>query len=450
MVESGRGKEQEVAALFGTEGLVALATLPGGEFRGQWMASNGLLYVVGGTKLYSLDSSFNATERGTIASSSGPVSMADNGTHLAIVDGSTTLYVLTLATNAFATKTESDDFQGADQVVFQDGYFIFNKPNSGQFYISAINDVTFDALDFASAESLPDNIRAIISIARKLYLLGDESIEVFYDSGAADFPFERVEGGAIKQGCAARWSVAEGDNDQLFWLGRNRHGGGVVYMTENFSPKRISTHAIEQAIQGYSDITDAEGYFYQRNGHGFYVLSFPTGNATWVYDMTTGLWHERLYQTDGVFSRHRGRFHAYAYGKHVVGDYENGKIYEMSPDIYSDDGREIIRRRIAPHITSDLKQVFHSELQVDIEAGVGLDGTGQGTDPQVMMRFSDNDARSFSNEQWTGIGKIGEFQNRARWRRLGRSRSRVYEVSISDPVKIVFVSAQIELERGAA
>lgn len=440
--ETGSGKEREVAALVGTPGLRTLVTLGAGPIRGTYTASNGRVFAVSNNKLYELDSDWNSTELGTLNSTSGQVSMADNGIHLVAVDGADG-YVVTFATSAFA-EISDPDFPGADQVTFQDGYFIFNWPDTGKFFISALNDVTFDALDFATSEGSPDNVIGTLSDHRDLWVFNSQSIEIFFNSGNADFPFERIQGAYIEHGLAAAFSIAK-MNNTVFWLGRDDKGSGMVFMARGYQPQRISTHAVEQAIQGYGDISDAVAYSYQENGHHFYVLNFTEANTTWVFDTTTNLWHERAYTSLGQFQRHRANCHAYAFSTHIVGDYETGKIYEFSSAIYSDDGNEIVRRRVAPHITDGLKRISYHCFQLDVEGGVGLDGLGQGTDPQVMIQFSDDGGHSWSNEKWASLGKIGQTKRRALWRRLGMSRDRVFRVTISDPVKTTLIGAEIDM-----
>lgn len=447
MTESGRGKEQEVAALVSTPGLLELVDLGDGAIRGEWAASNGEFFVVRANKLYRVSSSFVETELGTLNSSTGPVSMADNGLHVVVVDGEDG-YVWTIGSSSFAEITDPD-FPGAAQVTYQDGYFVFVKPNSGQFFISGLNDTTFDALDIATSEGSPDDIVATLSNQRDLWMFNEKTIEIFFNSGNADFPFERIQGAYIEKGCAAAYSVAKIDNT-VFWLGRDEVGTGVVYSAKGYQPQKISTHAVDQAIQGYSDISDARAYAYQQDGHSFYVLNFPSANTTWVYDAATGLWHERVFTNQGVFERHRADCHAFAHGKHVVGDYENGKLYELSLSTYTDNGSAITRQRIAPHVTKGLGRIFHNGLQLDMETGVGLDGTGQGTDPKVMMQFSDDSGHSWSNEKWASIGRIGQRKARAIWRRLGVSRDRVYKITITDPVKVTLIGAELDALQGAS
>jgi hypothetical protein len=444
--EIGTGKEREVAALIGTPGLSLLATVGAGPIRGEWYSSTGRLFVVSGNTLYEVDSSWAATSRGTLITSVGQVSIADNGLQLVIVDGANG-YALTLATNAFAQIVDPN-FPGADIVVYQDGYFIFNKPNSAQFFISGIFAVTFDAADVAVLKADPNDIVGLISDRRDLWLFSKQTAQVFFNSGAT-FPFEPVQGAFIEYGCAAKFSIAKTD-DSVFWLAKTPQGGGTVLMAKGYQPQRISTHAVELAIQGYSDISDATAYTYQDNGHHFYVLNFPTGNATWVFDTTTSLWHERAYLNNGSLDRHRAGSHAFAFNTHIVGDYSSGNIYSMDLDHYLDNGSPILRERTAPHISQDMLRNFHHLFQLDIETGTGLDGTTQGTDPQAMLQFSDDSGHSWSNEKWTSFGKIGQTKARAIWRRLGQSRDRVYRLRISDPVKVVLLGAELGIEPGAS
>ena len=446
--EIGTGKEQEVAALLTTPGLNTLLTLATSPVRGLYTATTGDLYAVAWNKVYKISSSWVATQIGTITSTTGHVSMADNTFDLVIVDGTAAGYHWTFASNTFAAITDPA-FYGADMVTFQDNYFIFNKPGTGQFYISGLNAVTFSGLDFSTADGFPDNIIGLISNHRDLWLFNSQTIEVWFDSGGSGFPFQRIQGAFIEQGCGAKHSIAKNDNT-VFWLGGNDKGLGIVYMAKGYQPQRISTHAVETAIQSYSNISNAVAYCYQAEGHSFYVLNFPSANTTWVFDSTTGMWHERVYTNQGQFERHRADNHAFAYGKHVVGDYQNGKVYELSTTVYSDDGSEITRQRVAPHLTGELDRVFYQKFQLDIETGVGLDGITQGTDPQVMLTFSDDGGHSWSNEKWVSFGKIGNRRMRSIWRRLGASRDRVFRVTITDPVKVVLMGAEIDVERAAS
>jgi hypothetical protein len=236
----------------------------------------------------------------------------------------------------------------------------------------------------------------------------------------------------------------------LFWLGKDARGQGMVYRANGYSGQRISTHAVEWHIQQYGDLSDAIGYTYQQDGHSFYVLIFPGADTTWVYDVATQAWHERAGFANGDFTRHRSNCQAFFGTKVMVGDYQNGNVYSFDLDDYSDNGsiQKWLRSwRALPTGQNNLKRTAHHSLQLDCESGVGLN-LGQGSDPQVMLRWSDDGGHTWSNEHWVSIGRIGEYYRRAIWRRLGMTlklRDRVYEVSGTDPVKIAIMGAELIL-----
>jgi hypothetical protein len=444
----GTGKDGEVAILAATPGLRLKVTLPESPVRGIWYTSTGELYAVGGTKLYSISSAWVATEIGSLSTSSGYVSIADNGTHVFIVDG-TFGYHWNMDTDVFTTMSDPA-FYAATHVTFQDGYFLFNRAGTKQFFISGLTDVTFDALDIASAEGSPDPIVALISASQTVYLFGTQSIEPFYNSGNGDFPFERVQGAVIGFGTSAPYSVAE-LGGEVYWLGGDRHGQGIIYKMQGYQPQRISTPAIEAVIRALNqeELAQARAWVYQQGGHLFYCLNLPGAEATWCFDASTGLWHERQFRNKWSLERHRADCHAVAFGLNIVGDYENGKIYQLDPDYRYDDTTPMVYKRVAPHFSRNGRNVRHNRFELDMEMGVGIDGSGQGSDPKVMMRYSDDGGNSWSNELQASIGKIGETKKRAAWNRLGSSRGRVYEVAVSDPVRqLAFLGARIDSDEG--
>jgi hypothetical protein len=426
-------------------GLRLLATIGTGPVRGLW-TYGGYGYVVSGSELYKLDTAYGATLLGTV-SGSGPVSMADNGFQLFVAcnpDG----YIYDDTTNLFGQITDVD-YAGAVAVGYLDGYFVFNQPNSQTFWITQLLGSSIDPLDFASAEGSPDGLVTLIVDHRELWLFGTNSVEVWYDSGNATFPIERIQGAFNEIGCAAAYSVAKLDNG-IFWLGSDARGNGIVYRANGYTGQRVSTHAVEFAIQGYADLSDAIAYTYQQEGHAFYVLIFPSAGATWVYDVATNSWTERAGFAAGVFTRHRSNCQMNFNGEIVVGDFENGNIYAFDLDVYADNGAEqkwLRSWRALPADTNDLKRTAQHCLQLDCETGVGL-ATGQGSDPQVMLRWSDDGGHTWSNEHWRSMGPIGQFGRRTIWRRLGMTtkiRDRVYEVSGTDPVKIAIMGAELSV-----
>jgi len=287
----------------------------------------------------------------------------------------------------------------------------------------------------------------LIADHRELWVFGTDSVEVWYNAGAADFPLQRIQGAFNEIGCVSAYTIAKMDNG-LFWLGTDARGQGIVYRANGYTGVRISTHAIEYAIAQYGNISDALAYTYQQEGHAFYVLTFPSGNATWVYDVATQAWHERAGLNNGEFMRHRSNCQCNFGGNIVVGDFENGNIYTFDLDVYADNGgvQKWLRSwRALPTGQNNLKRTAHHSLQLDCEAGVGLN-LGQGSDPQVMLRWSDDGGHTWSNEHWSPLGKIGAYGQRTFWRRLGMTlklRDRVYELSGTDPNKIAIMGAEL-------
>lgn len=437
---------KEPAFLNRAPGLRLLATVGTGPIRGLWrMGSYG--YVVSGKSLYRIDSAWNSLFIGNL-SGDGPVSMADNGTQMFIAcNGPSFIYNST--TEEFA-QIADPDFPGAVTVGYLDGYFVFNEPESQKVWVTSLLDGTsIDPLEFASAEGSPDLLVALIVDHREAWLFGTNSVEVWYDAGSADFPLQRIQGAFNEIGLAAAYSVAKLDNG-LFWLGADSRGQGIVYRSNGYTGKRISTHAVEWQIQQYGDISNAIGYTYQQDGHAFYVLVFPDHDTTWVYDVSTELWHERAGFHEGQFVRHRGNCQMAFNSEVVIGDFENANVYAFDLNVFTDNGspQKWLRSwRALPTGKNDLNRTSQHTLQLDCETGVGLN-TGQGSDPQAMLRWSDDGGHTWSNEHWASMGKIGRHGYRTFWRRLGMTmkiRDRVYEVSGTDPVKIAITGAELIL-----
>lgn len=445
--QSGPAPSKSVAALIGTPGLALWATLAGGTVRGLLRFSQAQAVAVVGANVYLVTTAGVGTLVGTITEGTTPVSMASNGTIVMIVTGPTG-YVLTPATATLGPITSSD-FHGADVVYFLDGYFVFNKPGTGQFQITGLYSSSINGLDFATAEGAPDLLITLIVDHRELWLFGENSTEIWFNSGNPDFPFERNQGAFLEVGCAAKYSAAKLDNT-VIWLSADERGQGMVMRANGYQPQRISTHALEFAIASYSRIDDAVAWTYQQEGHTFYVLTFPTARKTWAWDASTNLWHERAYRLgDGTLAQHRGLCQMTFAGETLVGDWETGNIYRLDLDTFTDNGAAIARIRACPHLaTGGYKRQFFTALQIDMEAGVGL-AAGQGSDPQAMLRWSNDGGYTWSPEMWASIGRIGEYRRRVRWRRLGHARDRVFEVTITDPVKVVIVGASAEAQMEA-
>ena len=356
-------------------GLEFLQTVGTGPIRALWAhQTNGSdFYVVSGQEVFKL-TSLTATPQflGNV-SGTGPVSIADNGTQLFFACNGPS-FIYNEVTNVFAQITDPD-FAGAVTVAYLDGYFVFNQPNSQFIWVTQLLDGTsVDPLDFASAEGSPDGVVGIIADHRELWVFGTDSVEVWYDSGAADFPLQRIQGAFNEIGCVSAYSIAKLDNG-LFWLGTDARGQGIVYRANGYTGVRVSTHAVEYAIAQYGNISDAISYTYQQEGHAFYVLTFPSANATWVYDVSTQAWHERAGFDNGEFTRHRSNCQCNFAGNTVVGDFQTGNIYSLNLDTYADNGeiQKWLRSwRALPTGQNNLKRTAQHSLQLDCESGVGL------------------------------------------------------------------------------
>lgn len=450
-----------------TPGTLPLATPAPGVARGLYRATNGALYAVVGRSVYSVSSSYAYTQIGTLGTDTGnPVSMVDNGTVMVIVDGSPAGYTVALADNTFAPIV-SDGFYGADKVDYIDTYFLFNKPGTSIYYASNSNSTAFDPLWFGAKVGYADPLQTLAVMHREIYLIGTLTTEVHYNDGGANFPFSIMQGTFIEHGCAAKYSVGKFGN-ALFLLSQDLEGQAVVVKIANYQSIKISTPAIDAALAKYTVIDDAIGYCYQKEGHPFYVLTFPTEDRTWVYDVLNNMWHEWVwFDANGREHRHRSNCCAFAFGKNLVGDFETGELYALDPDTYTDAGAStpITRIRSFPHMMNDGKRVrytqFIADMQVGTAGGTGApgaeivvaadpdptvmvlsDGTPQfliGADtpdapasqdePMVSLRWSDTRGASWGNAVTSSLGAAGEYLTSIQFQRLGMARDRVFELS---------------------
>lgn len=407
------------------------------------------LYAVIGSTLYKIDSSGSGSAiSGTLGSDSGYIWMDDNGTELMIVDPGRAGWIYDTGTGIL-TQITDENFPTPQTLAFLDGYFVVTETDTAKVYISSLYDGTsWDAADVATAEKHPDNLTSQIVHKGQLWLAGPQSVEVWYNSGAADYPLENI-GVTISEGIGAPNSLCE-DRDSVYMI--NKNGRAVKSQGYAFVP--ISTPQIDYVISRYIRFSDAIGFIYTQEGHRFWVIHFPSAQTTWIYDITTEFWHERSsYRHDlpGLYGRHRSNCYAKFGTKHLVGDYSNGKIYELDTDVYWDVDQVIKRQRRAMAVSDikDKNNIFHHSLEIDFEVGVGL-YTGQGSDPQAMLKWSDDGGNTWSNGLWTTIGKIGEYDTAVEWRKLGASRKRIYDLTITDPIKVVIIRAYLNATLGAS
>jgi hypothetical protein len=345
------------------------------------------------------------------------------------------------ATTITVTLAEFDQitdpgFEPASHIAFIDGWLIVNRVGSQAFATSGPVPYTmiWPPLFFALKDSQSDHLMGLDDLNRELWLIGERASEIWFNAGGANFAFQRIPGAAPPIGTSAAQSIRK-VGDSLMWLGRSEQGENIVIQTQQYSWKRVSQHGVEAALSSYPLVADAIGYSYEDEGHLFYMLTLPTADKTWGFD-SNGTWHERLSydEVTGQFHRERPNCFMNFQNLRLVGDYQSGQIHHMSRQYFTDNGDPIVCIRRCPHIWSreDRKAQFHPWLEIEFTTGVGLQ-FGQGENPQAMLRWSVDNGRSFGNEHWATLGKVGKRKTRVIWRRLGSGFDRVFEVRYSDP-----------------
>jgi len=529
----GRGK----MALYPTPGKSLLLQFPDQtEVRGLGVLSGSTqMLAVCGSSVYSVSTGFVTTLVGSLSTSSGPVSIADNGTWAMIVDGTAryvylfngpisgipanyftslaspsvftgsivpatgggTLTVSTLTSGligigqvvtgggasagqtitAFITgsggtgtysvslsqttsgtmSTADGAFVASNFVQEVDTFFVYTDPNSNEWGASnsgapgaiTAGSPSSQPLSFSYKDGSADYTVCLMVVNREVFLLGERSSEVWVDQGSYPFPFVRLPGTSTQHGCAAPYSISR-LGESFAWLGKDARGQGFVWKMNGYLPERISTFAVEDAISNYAIVSDCRAYTYQKDGHEFYVMNFPSADVTWVYDDSTHLWHKRAWRdTNNVLHRDRGNCAANFSNQIVVGDWQNGNLYSLQDNVYTDNGVPIYRLRQCTHLTKSLHRVEHNSLQLQFQPGVGL-ATGQGSNPMAMLQWSNDGGSTWSTEHWIPVGMQGTYRARAIWRRLGMARDRVYRVAVSDPVNWVIISCELDADEEAS
>ena len=343
----------------------------------------------------------------------------------------------------------------AQSAAFMDGYFIVSQPSGRQMNSSNLNNgLVWNPLNYATKEAYPGAIAQLFADHEQFWVFGWETTEVWTDTGLSAFPFQRNPSGFIHMGIVAQFSACHLAGS-VAWLGGDPRGQPSAYMAAGFIPRRVSTHAVERAWAEYGTVADCVAYSYSDRGHDFWVLSFPTGNETWVYDATAGTWHKRLYWNGSAFGRHPVAWCAFVFGAYIGGDWNSGNLYTVSEDIATDAGTSITRTRSAPYTADprtgdagpDTEFVAMSKFEVDLSPL---------SSPPAVAKWdrSDNGGASYvpSPARAADTVATGQYLTRLTWRRLGKARrpgkggDRIMRLTLvsttADPVTIV--NARIE------
>jgi hypothetical protein len=442
-----------VGALYGTPGLTLLGTAGAGPIR-KMQPINGALYVVSGSELYSVSASFAATRLGGGIDLTEPASLITNGTQLAVFSGATGWTWSAAA--GFAGIILPFVPSATLSAAYLDGFGVVNQPGTALWFQSNLLDLTtWNALNFGDASGDPDNVLAIAQIEREMWLIKEVDTEIWYNAGTLGFTFARLDGVYLERGIEAIGSLAQ-LGDSLVWLSKNREGPGVFVQSHGHAVNRISTHSLETIIQGYGTRSDAQAYAYQQGGHQYYVCNFPSANATWCYDATASaqagvpMWHQRaaFVPTTGLLNRHYGYSTASFNGLVIVGDYRNGNLYSYDLNALTDNGAPRKWLRTWRALEKPVEQpVRFSSLRIDMETGITVPA---GTNPQVMLRWSDDGGHTWSNQLFAAAGATGQTAQRVLFRRLGATRratglDRIFELSSTDQFIPKIVGAELEV-----
>lgn len=425
------------ASLVPTAGLVTKYNLAGAIKGMQRLSNNWLLIAHGNSLTRVKGAEQHAVGAVDAIGASTHVTIADNGL-VAVIATGPKMFSVDLKTWE-VTEVVAEGFTGAQYVGFMDGYFIFATPATGRFAWFGLYNTTFDALSYATAEGSPDDIVRLMVVGREMWALGEHSIEVFYTSGGKDMPFTRVGGAFITVGCEApRTAVNLGSS--LVFVAKTSEGGRQICVTQGYQAQRVSTHAIEEVLKT-ADIKQATAFGYQQNGHGFYVLNLPDIDKTFVFDTLTSMWHERTWRdVAGTLHRYRAQHHAYDGTDNLVGDWENGKVYALKADVFTDDGAPVYRERTIDYLPNEKRIV--SYLRLELEMSVNAASTEQ----NVFLAFSDDYAKTWITAPPRSLGLIDEHVKRVIWRKLGSGRQRIFRIYTMADSRCAISAAFIALE----
>jgi hypothetical protein len=437
--------DRTVFALIGRPGLSAFSAAQGANpSRGMWAVNTlatPLLFTVHGDSLLSIDNGGAVSTIGTLTTSSGQVSMVDDGTNLLVVDGTNGYYYDMVTPGTFTTITDPNFSTDPTTCTVQDTYFIVANGNSRRFQLSDGTDVTTwpaDQIGFAGGVGVLVAARAANTI---LQLFGDYFSEFWRNTGGADLPYARIDGSGQQFGLASAWSLDEFDNS-LTGVFQNRQGSREVARMNGFTRVKLSDSDIDDLLRRYTKVSDAVAFSAMADGHPLFVVNLPSANKSHVYDGLSNAWSEFQDTNGDLFW---GRHFALFQDKLLVSDRRNGNIYVFDSKVFDDNGEVFAMEVTSKHLWNDDKYISVDSIQVDMEQGVGTD-TGQGSNPVIELLVSKNGGTHFDSIGFASVGKVGEYTQRVIWRSLGSARDWVFKLRITDPVKRVITGASAEVE----
>lgn len=412
---------------------------------------NSVVYAVVDNTFYTINSSGTRTSRGTLNTSAGRCWITANPSQIAVVDG-TYMYVYTIATTSFDVNVDADFVGNVKRIETKDAYGLFVPTDSDDFWLTNLNNYSsVSALAVTTPSVLTDMLVAAVPSHDDVFVFGQKKTFVYYNSGAATFPFEVRQGTIIDQGAVNPYSIIEADNT-LFWISTNTTGTANIVRAQGYTPAYISDDTLATEIRTYT-LSDAFAIAFTIDGHVFVAFTFPTDDKTWVYDVKTKLWHQMSSSTNNqedvnIKRRWRANCYCVAFGKQLVGDCYTGKIYEIDPTNKTENGTRILRERITPVISMERKRVSLFDWELDCQKGIGLI-TGQGADAEVMVAVSKDGGVTFGTEYTLSCGLQGQTQKRVRLASLGSARDWCFRIRTSDPCEFVLYGLTANVKAGA-
>lgn len=394
----------------------------------------GAIYVVSGTHAYLVNpGAMTATDLGDIGTPSG--GFTDDQRLYSIAVGPTAA-VFCSPPNAYVSTSGGPVAQitttwpsyGASSVTFLDGYFVFTGQTNPQFFfITLLADPTMvDALDFAALDAFPNAITKVLTLGTDLWFAGASGWEIWYDAGNADFPFRRRPNGILQRSLGTAMSIARGDESLWWWS-----ADGRIYRTVGYQERRVSTHAIEAGLS--AGIVSA--YTYSQFGHIFYVLNL--GDRTFVYDVTTQVWHNVASSTDGT-GPWRGYCSAINTGFPLIGDAGAGRLLQANPYVGTDMGAAVKRQVVLPPLYAGTKRGFCARLEIEMEVG-----TVHSPD-SILLEWSDDGGITYTGSRAMTVGGAsGNYRRRVYTTRLGSFRNRTFRLTSQQAMSVYAIDCDI-------
>ena len=314
---------------------------------------------------------------------------------------------------------------------------------------------------FQTAEYVADRITAMTVCNDRIFCFGEKSLQVYTPTMTEDaygnsYSMFSSTGNNTRDNGAEIGATVATLGGRVFWLGSSTIGDHSVWVSDGGAPVRISSNNIERELRSLGNIGDAYGFAYAYNGHQFYVLTVPSYDRTWCYDMTTQEWFNRSTR-DPLTGRNRywaPSFAVAAYGDIYLGCYSAQFLIRIDPDKFTDfRDNPIIKRRTSPVFVKDFAPFRLDAFWIEWNTGTTTQNlpTGSASNPTAMLECSNDGGNTWGMEQWANGGRIGQYFWRTEWRGGfpcgGYQLPRMYvlRLTVSDPVKVVITAAKMQV-----